>query len=141
MSQTPYTVTVVLDRNYGDRLSDLPAGQPVWIVDTPPNREAAEKQWAQHPGGDHLTGVTTFKSAENQSAEAMLIGEFDTIDMHHDVYPANPPYTVVDVIGAQLTNEVKAKLSEFGFADFEATAAGFRAVRPLPADFDENRWR
>jgi len=129
MSQTPYTVTVVLDRDYGERLSQIPSGQPVWIVDTPANRAAAENAWAQHSGTNHLTGVTTFKVGEYQSAEETFLGEFGSIDLHHGSYSAQPPYTVVNVIGVQLSHAIKSALSEYGFNEFHATGAGFRAVR------------
>lgn len=91
MTKAPYSVTVVLDRSYGERLSDLPVGQPVWIVDTPLNRAAAEKLWAEQRGESHLTGVTTFKVSADGSAEESLIGEFDTIDLHHGSYSAAQP--------------------------------------------------
>lgn len=90
-----------------------------------PNRVAAEKVWAQHPNADHLTGVTTFKSLDDQSAEGMLIGEIGTIDLHHGWYSAAQPYTVVNVIGVQLSDTIKTTLSEYGFNEFHATGAGF----------------
>lgn len=34
----PYRVFVVLDREYGEQLSELAEKSPVWIVDTPKNR-------------------------------------------------------------------------------------------------------
>lgn len=132
MSKAAYSITVVLDRSYGDRLSDLPLGQPVWIVDTPVNRAAAQKLWSERHDETHLTGITTFKS--DLSAEESLIDEFDTIDLHHGSYSADPPYTVVDVIGARLTDSVRATLQDFGFDEFRLTSAGFRAIRPLPDD-------
>ena len=64
----------------------------------------------------------------------MLINELDTIDLHHGTYSANPPYTVLDVIGTAVTARLKAKLGEFGFDDFQETREGFRAVRPVPSD-------
>lgn len=134
MNQGPYIVTIILDRNYGERLTELPSGQPIWIVDTLSNRVAAEKVWAQHPNADYLTGVTTFKSGDDQSAEDMLLGEFDTIDLHHGWYSAALPYTVVNVIGVELNEIIETTLSEYGFNEFQSTVAGFRAVRPPPAD-------
>ncbi|HKT24310.1 MAG TPA: hypothetical protein VJR04_06885 [Terriglobales bacterium] len=126
-----YTVTVVLDRSYGDRLSELPSGQPVWIVDSNENSAEAKRIWAERPDESHLTGITTFKSDEHRSAEEVLIGLLDTIDLHHGSYSADPPYTVINVIGTQVTDKIKAGLGEYGFNQFHATEAGFRAVRPL----------
>lgn len=137
MSKAPYPVTVILDRAYGERLLALPVGTAVWIVDTPPNRAAAQRLWAQHTSDSHLDGVTTFKTREEASAEEMLLGKLDTIDLHHGTYSAQPPYTVVEVIGAAITERVKAAMSAFGFTDFQTTALGFRAVRPLPTENGE----
>ena len=65
----PYAVAVVLDLEFGDRLSELAARLPVWIVDTPANRRAAQKHWGEHPGLSDTEGVTTFKVDLSSSAE------------------------------------------------------------------------
>jgi hypothetical protein len=105
----------------------------MWIVDSPVNRAVAEDLWAQFPKRTHLEGVTTFKAAETDSPEEMLIGNLGTIDLHHGFYSADPPYTVLDVVGARLTARIEAALTDWGFDLFSATADGFRAIRPLAA--------
>jgi len=64
----------------------------------------------------------------------MLVNELNMIDLHHGTYSANPPYTVLDVIGTGISARLKAELGEHGFDDFQETAHGFRAVRPIPDD-------
>jgi len=130
----PYRVFVVLDREYGQRLAELAQTGPVWIVDTPANRPAAKQIWAANPNRSHLDGITTFKFEEGSSSEDILIDQLDTIDLHHGTYSANPPYTILDVIGTAITAKLKTELSEFGFDEFQETPQGFRAVRPLPSD-------
>jgi hypothetical protein len=130
----PYRIFVVLDRDYGQRLCRLAQTGPVWVVDTPANRTAAEQSWVAHSSRSHLEGVTTFKFGENSSPEDILINELDTIDLHHGAYSANPPYTVLEVIGAAVTAKLKGELSRFGFHQFRDTAEGFCAIRPLPTD-------
>lgn len=127
----PYRVFVVLEKEFGERLVSLAQTGPVWIVDTPANREATQKVWAAHKGQTHLTGVTTFNAA-GCSAEDALINDLDTIDLHHGVYSADPPYTVLEVIGTPITERLKTELAAFGFNEFESMPAGFRAVRPVP---------
>ena len=129
-----YRVFVVLDRAYGDRLAELAQAGPVWIVDTPPNRAAAESFWAANPDRINLNGVTTFKFEVDSSPEQILINELDTIDLHHGMYSANPPYAVIQVIGASLGEALRSKLPELGFNEFETTNEGFRAVRSLKAE-------
>ena len=78
------------DREYGDRLSFLASNGPVWIVDTPTNRAAAQKFWASQPHCDHLNGITTFKVPDDYSPENALINELETIDMHHSIAQIRP---------------------------------------------------
>ena len=108
----PYRVFVVVDRNYGRHLTALAETGPVWIADTPVNRSVAEEIWAAYPNRSHLEGVTTFKVPEGTSSEDMLINELDTINLHHGTHSANPPYTVLEVIGAAITARLKAELGD-----------------------------
>lgn len=130
----PYRVFVVVDREYGQRLTDLTQEGPVWVVDTPVNRAVAQEIWGAEPNRGHLQGITTFKFREDGSPEDILVNELDTIDLHHGKYSANPPYTVLDVIGAAITPRLRTELGQFGFDEFQQTPYGFRAVRPMPAD-------
>jgi hypothetical protein len=129
-----YRVFVVLDREYAERLSEVAAAGPVWIVDTPTNRAAAQRIWAADPNRSHLDGITTFKTADESSPETALIEQLDTIDLHHGTYSASPPYTVLEIIGTTISERTQAELSRFGFDQFQGTAEGFRAVRQLPTD-------
>jgi hypothetical protein len=136
----PYRVFVVLDRDYGQRLVDLVQTGPVWIVDTPSNRTVAQRIWAGDPNRSYLEGVTTFKFTEGSSSEDILINELATIDDHHGTYSANPPYTVIEVIGTGISDKVKDEMARFGFNQFEPTSGGFRAIRPLPKGWSPERW-
>ena len=130
----PYRVFVVLDREYGERLGKLAQSGPVWIVDTPANQTVAQQIWAANPDRSHLKGVTTFKFGDDSSSEDILINELDVIDLHHGMYSAKPPYTILEVIGTGITARLKAELSNFGFYDFQKTDQGFRATRPMPTE-------
>jgi hypothetical protein len=137
----PYRVFVVLDREYGDNLSRLVEASPVWIVDTPRNRAVAQAIWSADPNRTDLDGITIFRIGDESSPEDALIQELETIDLHHGVHSANPPYTVVEVIGTGISDRIKGKFAEFGFNHFEPTSQGFRASRPLPKDWSPDRWR
>ena len=132
----PYRVFVVVDREYGERLLELVQMGPVWIVDTPANRTVAQQIWAATPERSHLDGVTTFKFVETSSSEDIVINALDTIDLHHGTYSANPPYTVLEVIGSEITAKLKAEFSQFGFNEFQEIAQGFRATRVIPTESD-----
>jgi hypothetical protein len=105
----------------------------VWIVDSPVNRAIVEDLWAQFPTRNHLDGVTTFKAAETDSPEEMHLGNLGAIDLHHGFYSADPPYTVLEVVGVRLTARIEAALIDLGFDSFPVTSNGFRAIRPLAA--------
>jgi hypothetical protein len=133
MPNDPHSVFVVLDGEYGTRLSELIVKGPIWIVDTPTNRAAAEIFWAAYPDRKHPDGVTVFKSMNVGSPETILLANLYTIDLHHNAYSADPPYTVLEVIGTSLSEKIKTELSEYGFDKSLTTSEGFRAERPLSA--------
>jgi hypothetical protein len=134
MSAAPYKVFVVVDREFGEKLSELEKGVPVWIVDTPTNKPVVQRFWKQRPDEDHLTGITTFNDAASRSAEDNLLSHLNTIELHHGVYSADPPYTVLQVFGTKLTDNAKSVLSEYGFDKFQVTSAGFVTSRPKALD-------
>lgn len=82
----------------------------MWIVDTPQNRAVAKNLWAAHPNRNHPEGVTTFKAGDDCSSEETLINELDTINLHHGSYSADPPYTILEVIGTPISERLKAEL-------------------------------
>jgi hypothetical protein len=129
---SPYKVFVIVDRQFGEQLSLLAPGIPVWIVDTPTNKIVAQRLWKERPNDNSLTGITTFNDSESASPEDLVIWHLDVIDLHHGRNSADPPYTIIEVCGARLTDRIKAELSEYGFNEFEPGLSGFRAVRPFP---------
>ena len=129
MAAVPYKVYVVVDRAFGEKLAELERGVPVWIVDTPTNKPVAQRFWNERPDENHLTRITTFNDLNSLSPEEMLLGHLDTIELHHGSHSADPPYTVIEVFGTQLTASAKNVLSEYGFNAFHITSTGFTASR------------
>jgi hypothetical protein len=129
MSERINKVTLVLEPDYGDRLASLAAVSHVWVMDTSANRTAALEYWAQNPKPKVETGITTFKSMEDESRWESCLKMLDTIDLHHGRYSSNPPYSVFDVIGCPLTKAVKSAVEDLGFIRFEKMIEGFRASR------------
>lgn len=134
MAVVHYKVYVVVDREFGEKLAELEQGVPVWIVDTPTNKTVVQRLWNERPKKGHLTGITTFDDLKSFSAEDILLGQLDTIDLHHGAYSADPPYTVIKVFGTPLTTKAQYELSAYGFNEFHANWAGFAAIRPEPLD-------
>jgi hypothetical protein len=127
----PYKVYVVVEREFGEQLGKLPRGARIWIVNTPTNRAIAERLWKERPQEGHLAGITIFNDSKSSSAEDLLVAELGTIDLHHGSYSADPPYTILEVLGAPLSDRIKSELSQYGFDEFHPNSTGFRAVRPV----------
>ena len=134
MQANPYKVFVVVDRSFGAKLSELERSTPVWIVNTPANKTVVQRFWNEHPDESHLTGLTTFDDLPSLFPEDMLLGQMDAIELHHGSHSADPPYTVIEVFGTQLTANAKNVLSEYGFAEFHRTQTGFLATRAKGLD-------
>ena len=86
----PYKVYVVVDREFGERLSELERGVPVWIVDTPTNKPVAQRLWKERPEENSLTGITTFDDLQSASPDEMFLAELYMVDLHHGAYSAAP---------------------------------------------------
>jgi hypothetical protein len=129
MNPALYRVMVVVDRAFGEQLESITRGIPVWIIDSPTNRAFVEKAWREYPEPSHLKGITIFNSPEDASAERSLLGQLDTIDLHHGAYSADPPYSELEVIGVVLTEAIQTALEQTGFKELHPTDSGFRAVQ------------
>jgi hypothetical protein len=130
MTAEPYMVYVVVDPIFGERLTSLPFGAPVWIVDTPTNRPVVERLWRERPEAGHLSGITIFNDRKGASPEEVLIDELDMIDLHHGSYSHKAPYTKIHVFGTTLSEKIEVELAEYGFNHFSSTPDGFVAGRP-----------
>jgi hypothetical protein len=115
-------VSLVVDNNYGERLHSL-ATDAVWLIDSPANRKAAHVSW-QLKGA--ASSVTTFKSLSS-SPKVACLGILNVVDLHHGEYSGG--YSVLEVVGTSLDEELRSAIKEFGFSKFEPTSEGFSASR------------
>ena len=122
----PYIVTLVVDPAFGDQLEELPPGRPVWIIESPANRAAVQRVWATLPTATHVDGVTIFR-AEGSDAVASCQGILSQIDLHHGLHSHVPPYSGLEVIGAELTPDLSAALAGYGMTKLTPRTGGFRA--------------
>jgi hypothetical protein len=134
-SQSPKTgnltgsVLVILDPNYGERLRQMWPGRPIWIAMSPINEPTVRSLRASHPDGDQLSGITGFRLDADGPPENSLLDNLNMIDLHHGPYSNKDPYTVLEVIGARLTINVREALSKLGFEKFLENPDGFSARR------------
>jgi hypothetical protein len=73
MSDAPYRVHVVVDPHYGERIRNLPIGEPAWIVDSPDNHPVIQALWQERRSLDESRGVTSFKYDPDATPESWLI--------------------------------------------------------------------
>lgn len=130
MSDATKRVLLVVDEDYGPRLQSLARSSPVWIVDTEANRKAVVevRQLAAESGSD--AAVTTFKYLRDDSAPATCLKILPVVDLHHGAYSGG--YSVLEVIGAGLSEDLRVAIEALGFSEFEPTADGFVASRHSP---------
>lgn len=127
MDHKPYRVHVVVDPVFGERLREIPFGEPVWIVDTEVNRPAYQALGPERNPGNYLEGLSSFKVDVKSVPEDWLVGEIETIDLHHGEMSHDPPWSVINVIGTRWSQRIQTELSRFAFEQHEDTAEGFVA--------------
>jgi hypothetical protein len=115
-------VAVVMDPALGDRVAELRAAAPVWVVDSLVNRAAWGRSNLLEPNS------AIFKSLDPEARADNLIAQLDDIDLHFgaDSYPENP-YVGIQVVGLALSEQVEAELRQRGFERFRETEDGFEA--------------
>lgn len=129
MDAEPYRVALVVDRDFGNRLEELARRVPVWICDSPENRSIAHRVWRKTSSKEPQSGVTVFKVTRERTPEEMCIGTLENVDLHHGEHSHDPPFSVLEVYGTPMTENIRAAAEEFGFCDFEEHENGFVAFR------------
>ena len=127
-----YTVALVLDPEFGDRLNLVAARTHVWAVGTPTNRGVAEEMWEALPKPFEYSiesGVTTFDPALGAGPEEWCKAILGTIDQHHDDMSHGPGYSVLEVYGLQFNERLHPVFGQLGFSLIEETRYGFRAIK------------
>ena len=130
----PYVVAVVWDAEFGERLLDVAARFDTWVVPSSINRATVESVWrtAQEspPATRELTIWSRPKSADELQDWLSIL--FD-IENHHGEHAHQPPVTVLEIFGGELTAAAKTALGEYGYRTLELTPSGFRATRMAAA--------
>ena len=118
----PRTVAIVFDPDYGTSLDRLAFRVPVWLVDTPGNRTAAEHALLAAVEWPHIS-VTLFRPAEGRPSKTDWRALIEQIGLREKAID------VFELIGAEATPVARAAFDEAGFPRFDETEGGFRARR------------
>ena len=123
-SNEPCTiVAIVVDPDFGDRLSALADQMPVWIAETPTNRSVAESLWSRAD-----SNITTFHVVDDDVAEWCRI-ILPLVLEHHGEFAQSPPIDSIEVFGTLATKSLRDAFSEHGFTISSKQPDGFRATR------------
>ena len=122
---------MVVDPHYGERIRCLPVDEPAWVVDSPDNYSIVRAVWKERQTRDQSAGLTAFTFDASARPDDWLIAELAAIDLHHGEYSHDPPYSIINVIGAAWSQKVQDELAKLGFFAHEATPEGFIARRDL----------
>lgn len=129
---SPYTVALIFDSDFGDRLQLIAARIHTWAIDSPANRLSAEKLWASLPqpfSYNNESGVSLFSLDLGENPNGWCDAILDTIDQHHDEMSHIPCYSVLEVYGLQFDENLRLPFVTLGFSIFEETSYGFRAIK------------
>ena len=110
----PRSVAVVFDPDFSSSLEKLAFHTPVWIVDTPENRTAAERAWRTAIDWPHIS-VTLFSDSDWKT----LLGQISLRER----------FDMLEVLGRPLSPYAQDALHEAGFVRIDQTPDGFRARR------------
>ena len=107
-------VSVVFDPDFSGALEKLAFHTPVWMIDTPENRAAAEEAWRTAIEWPHIS-VTLFRDYDWPTLLSQIA--------------LNERFDALEVQGAALSSEARKALEEAGFVRIHETEGGFRARR------------
>jgi len=127
---TPHRVAIVVDEDFALSLKELADRVHVWLVDTPANRSAARRLWAESGGAYSFErGVTTFKVRPSDTPEERAAGILAAIEEHHGEERHDPPCRRIEVFGARPEPAVRAEFGAYGYTEIVATSTGFVACK------------
>lgn len=116
-------VAVVLEPE-NEQLQAMASTMPVWAVESPSNRLAAEQFWRKFPSVNQRdVGITLFKTANIAARYDNFSGVLDTVEEHH--WGLHQLY----VFGLKPTDQVREDLQVLGFDAYCNAANGFIATK------------
>jgi hypothetical protein len=127
MARINELVALVVDPECGQRIREIAARMPAWVVDTPTNRRAVRALRDEAAAGS--ARLTTFRSAPDETPEEACIQILPTLDLHHGELSQDPPYSAVEVIGAKPTAAVRRAFEALQLRIVDMRDQGFVASR------------
>jgi hypothetical protein len=135
MPKPVHKVAIVIDRNFGARLADLARDRHVWVVGSQSNAAAVQRYLTSaqmSAATDRLgAGITSFVAEDGETPEDTCARVASDVDEHHGEFAHDPPWSEIEVFGAELTSALRQTFAELGAEVWEATRDGFLCRRVL----------
>lgn len=109
-------LVIVFDEDFSADLEKLAFHTPVWLLDTPANRAAAEDAWRAAVEWPHIR-VTLFRRQEWETLLDQIVLEEKRL------------VESMEIVGPPLTDRARQAFFEAGFERIDETERGFRARR------------
>lgn len=116
------SVALVMDREFGAKVTYLARQMPVWIISSATN-DAAVEQARRSEGG--RADVTTILEFGGESSDQLFLRALRAIDEHHGPDSSTEPYGELVVFGAPRGLMTPAVMNELGFARMNGFGNGF----------------
>jgi len=110
MNAGEYTVVIVLDPAFGDRILEVGRHHDIWIAPSDVNRDAANRLRKLVENDAEKPLVSVWTNPLTGGNEAEWFGILQNIDMHHGEYAHNPVVTRLRFIGVAPESHVVAAL-------------------------------
>ena len=124
-----HEVAIVVDRDFGAKLSKLTQQYHVWIVESSANTPAIQDEWAKEPGDPSTDplgpGATAFEAAPDETLQAMCARIAYQVEEHHGEHGHQPPWSEVRVLGTSLDPYLEKVFRNLGAVHFDTTRDGF----------------
>ena len=132
----PFTVALVVDREFGARLDRLEVFDHVWLIQSPTN-ELADVEFERRAGvGSNKKfgpDISTFYAGDDESPAVTCARLVEELDSHHSGYAGDPAWSEIRVFGASLDVELESRFRVIGAQFFSAANHGFVVSRRLAA--------
>ena len=119
-------VRVIVDPEFGERLTSFAPDSPLWIVQSPVNTPVVQRLWREKVGK-----ITSFVASKNGDAESDLIQILDTVDLHHGEHSSDPAYTHIEVLGCLPSEPIRTELEALRLQIISSTHEGFLAAKGI----------
>lgn len=135
-------VSIVVDRDYGERILQLAKSSHVWVVDSLDNRPMVERFWREGRLNEKADpfdwGITMFEAESEESPQMSCARILWDVEDHHGKFSQEPPWLEIEVHGAPLDNRLRGLFLELGVVSFEGRSGGFIGRRAIVLPKTEN---